>query len=183
MTHHDERCRTAVLAITMAAAALVRGEPPDSALTAAVETALPREGGEELEFLVGAVGRARRIDGPDRTFCLFAAAAGLQALTRAGDAMAALMATADLGGDVGANAAVAGSLLGAAGGARGLPPAVRLAGLRRRWNAQAGRPGSGATGTAPRGAMTGPGPRWEPRDPPHSPSEGPTLLFEPSERI
>jgi hypothetical protein len=43
---------------------------------------LERDGGEELEFLVDEVGRSRPIDGPDQGFCLYAAAAGLQALVR-----------------------------------------------------------------------------------------------------
>src|SRR6266511_4817641 len=35
-THHDERCRTACLAVTLVTAALVRGEPADEALHDAV---------------------------------------------------------------------------------------------------------------------------------------------------
>lgn len=82
-----------------------------------------RPGGEELEFIVGAVGGTRPIAGPDRGFCLFAAAAGLQAaLAEAGDPEALLRRTVALGGDTDTNAAVAGALVGAAAGAGALEP-------------------------------------------------------------
>jgi ADP-ribosyl-[dinitrogen reductase] hydrolase len=76
LTHHDDRCRTAVLAVTLAVAALVRGDPPHAALHEAVTRTLDREGGEELEFMIEAAGDARPVDGPDQGFCLFAAAWG-----------------------------------------------------------------------------------------------------------
>jgi len=123
LTHFDGRCRTAVLAVTLATAALVRGEPSASAVTAAVLATLPFEGGEELEFLVDAVGRERRIDGPDRGFCLFAAAAGLQAAASAEPFEPALRRVIALGGDTDTNGAIAGALLGARAGRSGLPAA------------------------------------------------------------
>lgn len=123
LTHHDERCGTAVLAVTLAAAALVRGEPR----LAAVETALSgvgdRGGAEELEFLVEAVGRTRPVDGPDQGFCLFTAAAGLQGLARGEGFEETLRGVVALGGDTDTNAAVAGALLGAAVGFDALPGA------------------------------------------------------------
>jgi ADP-ribosylglycohydrolase len=129
ITHVDERCRTAVLAVTLAAGALVRGEPPAAALADAIGTTIDREGGEELEFLVGAAGTARPIDGPDQGFVLFTAGLGLQALHRVADegernAAAVereLRRVVGLGGDTDTNAAVAGALLGAWAGAGGLP--------------------------------------------------------------
>ena len=123
LTHFDGRCRTAVLAVTLATAALVRGEPPASAVTAAVLATLPFEGGEELEFLVDAVGRERKIDGPDRGFCLFAVAAGLQAAASSEPFESALRPVIALGGDTDANGAIAGALLGAIAGRSGLPAA------------------------------------------------------------
>ena len=78
ITHWDERCRTACLAVTLAIAALVRGATPRSAVEDAVTAVLDREGGEELEYLVAEAGRARRIDGPDMGFALFTAGIGLQ---------------------------------------------------------------------------------------------------------
>jgi ADP-ribosylglycohydrolase len=123
LTHFDGRCRTAVLAVTLATAALVRGEAPASAVTAAVLASLPFEGGEELEFLVDAVGHERRIDGPDRGFCLFAAAAGLQAAASGDPFEPALRRVIALGGDTDANGAIAGALLGAIAGRSGLPAA------------------------------------------------------------
>src|SRR5213593_2707533 len=42
ITHHDERCGTAVLAVTLAAATAVRGGRPDSAVGEALETVLDR---------------------------------------------------------------------------------------------------------------------------------------------
>ena len=121
LTHHDERCGTAVLAVTIAAAALVRGEPPSAAVEAALSGIRDRGGAEELEFLVEAVGSSRPIDGPDQRFCLFTAAAGLQALTRGEGFEEGLRGVVALGGDTDTNAAVAGALLGAAVGFGGLP--------------------------------------------------------------
>ena len=123
LTHFDGRCRTAVLAVTLATAALVRGEPPAAAVTAAVLATLPFEGGEELELLVDAVGRERKIDGPDRGFCLFAVAAGLQAAASSEPFESALRPVIALGGDTDANGAIAGALLGAIAGRSGLPAA------------------------------------------------------------
>ena len=56
LTHWDERCRTACLAITLAIAGLVRGELPDAAILAAVAAVADREGGEELEYLAAEAG-------------------------------------------------------------------------------------------------------------------------------
>jgi ADP-ribosyl-[dinitrogen reductase] hydrolase len=129
ITHHDERCRTAVLAVTMAVAALVRGEGPVAALEDAVGAAIDREGGEELEFLVEAAGTKRPVDGPDQGFVLFTAGLGLQALARVAEGPAVtstdvereLRRVVSLGGDTDTNAAVAGAVLGAAAGAANLP--------------------------------------------------------------
>jgi len=121
LTHFDQRCRTSVLAVTLTTAALIRGEGGDGALSAAWEGVQEVEGGEELEYLVEAVGGARPIDGPDQGFCLFAAAAGLQALGRGAGFAEELLRVVSLGGDTGTNAAVAGTLVGAAVGRRGLP--------------------------------------------------------------
>lgn len=121
LTHHDERCRTAVLAVTLAVAALVRGQDRRSAAESALTAVLGRDGGEELEFLVEQVGRSRAIDGPDQGFCLFTAGAGLQALLRFDAFEPALRHVVGLGGDTDTNAAVAGALLGAFVGVDGLP--------------------------------------------------------------
>jgi ADP-ribosyl-[dinitrogen reductase] hydrolase len=121
LTHFDERCRTAVVAVTAAAASLVRGDGREAAARAAIDAALPRDGGEELEFLVEAVGRSRAIDGPDQGFCLFTAAAGLQALVTFDAFEPAIRHVIGLGGDTDTNAAVAGALLGAHVGEAGLP--------------------------------------------------------------
>ena len=123
LTHYDPRCRTAVLALTVAAGSLVRGEDPGRACSEAVAAALPLDGGEELEYLVQAVGEARRVDGPDQGFCLFAAAVGLQALVRGGPFDRALSRVVALGGDTDTNGAVAGALLGSAVGRSNLPEA------------------------------------------------------------
>jgi ADP-ribosyl-[dinitrogen reductase] hydrolase len=121
LTHYDERCRTAVVAVTSTVAALVRGDDPEAAVRKSVEVVLDRSGGEELEFLVDAVGRDRAIDGPDQGFCLYTAAIGLQAVARSLDVEEELLHVVRLGGDTDTNAAVAGALLGAAVGASGLP--------------------------------------------------------------
>jgi ADP-ribosylglycohydrolase len=94
-----------------------------NAARAALSAVADLEGGEELEFLVEAVGGSRAIDGPDQGFCLFTAGAAFQALVRPGDAETELRRVVSLGGDADTNAAVAGALLGARDGVRGLPPA------------------------------------------------------------
>jgi ADP-ribosyl-[dinitrogen reductase] hydrolase len=121
LTHFDGRCKTAVLAVTLTTAGLVRGDYPEIAVRAAVDAVLEREGGEELEFLVDAAGSKRQIDGPDQGFCLFTAGIALQALLRGGDAETELRRVVALGGDTDTNAAVAGALLGARDGVDGLP--------------------------------------------------------------
>lgn len=123
LTHVDGRCRTAVLAVTVAVASLVRGEPAEDAVREALGAAGDLDGGEELEFLVEAVGGSRPIDGPDQGFCLFTAGVALQALLRGGDAETELRRVVSLGGDTDTNAAVAGTLLGARDGEGGLPSA------------------------------------------------------------
>jgi ADP-ribosyl-[dinitrogen reductase] hydrolase len=121
LTHVDGRCRTAVLAVTLAAAALVRGEDAEGAARSALDAVLPLEGGEELEFLAETAGGSRPIDGPDQGFCLFTAGIAIQALVRGGDVRTELLRVVSLGGDTDTNAAVAGALLGARDGEHGLP--------------------------------------------------------------
>ncbi len=121
LTHFDGRCGTAVLAVTMCVAALARGERVEDAARAALSAVSEREGGEELEFLVEAVGGSRAIDGPDQGFCLFTAGVAFQALLRGGDVETELRRVVSLGGDTDTNAAVAGALLGARDGADALP--------------------------------------------------------------
>jgi ADP-ribosyl-[dinitrogen reductase] hydrolase len=121
LTHFDGRCRTAVVAVTLAIAGLVRGDPPRPAAGAAVDAVLPLVGGEELEFLIDAIGDSRPVDGPDQGFCLYAAGAGLQALVREAPFEEAIVRVVRLGGDTDTNGAVAGALLGAATGASSLP--------------------------------------------------------------
>ena len=122
LTHFDGRCRTAVLAVTLCVAGLVRGESAEDAATAAITAVQDHEGGEELEFLVEAVGGSRAIDGPDQGFCLFTAGAAFQALVRGGDVETEFRRVVSLGGDADTNAAVAGALLGALAGVEALPP-------------------------------------------------------------
>src|SRR6266536_1628493 len=123
LTHHDERCGTAVVAVTLALAALVRGDPAELAVGDAVAAVQDRLGGEELEVLTEAAGTTRKVDGPDRGLCLFAAGIGLGAAARGGAFASELLRVVSLGGDTDTNAAVAGALTGAAAGLDGLPPA------------------------------------------------------------
>jgi ADP-ribosyl-[dinitrogen reductase] hydrolase len=121
LTHFDGRCKTAVLAVTLCVAALVRGEDSRVAATSALGGVAEHEGGEELEFLVDAVGGSRPIDGPDQGFCLFTVGVALQAVLRGADVETELHRVVSLGGDTDTNAAVAGALLGARDGVGGLP--------------------------------------------------------------
>ncbi|MEX0753550.1 MAG: ADP-ribosylglycohydrolase family protein [Actinomycetota bacterium] len=124
ITHWDERCRTAVTAVTLAAAAFVRGDTVLEAVQGALVAVEDREGAEELEFLVEAAGTQRRIDGPDMGFCLFTAGVAMQAALRDDeDFEASLRRVVALGGDTDTNAAVAGALVGARVGRAGLPAA------------------------------------------------------------
>jgi ADP-ribosyl-[dinitrogen reductase] hydrolase len=123
ITHWDERCRTSCLAVTLAVAALVRGQEPREAVEGAVEAVLDREGGEELEYLVAEAGRARRIDGPDMGFTLFTAGIGLQVAADGPGFEEGLRHVVALGGDTDTNGAVAGALLGSLHGRGGLPAA------------------------------------------------------------
>jgi ADP-ribosyl-[dinitrogen reductase] hydrolase len=121
LTHWDGRCQTACLAVTSTIAALIRGEDPGDAVLSALEVAAAREGGEELEFLVGETGRARQIDGPDMGFALFTAGIALQVAGEGRDYERGLRYVVGLGGDTDTNAAVAGALLGAMHGLDGIP--------------------------------------------------------------
>ena len=82
-----------------------------------------REGGEELEYLVGEAGRGRPIDGPDQGFTLFTAGIALQVTGEGRGYEEGLRHVVGLGGDTDTNAAVAGALLGAAGGVDVIPTA------------------------------------------------------------
>jgi ADP-ribosyl-[dinitrogen reductase] hydrolase len=123
LTHHDERCGTAVFAVTLTVAALTRGRSPEGAVAAALAAVVDRDGGEELEYLVEMAGVGRRIDGPDQGFCLFTAGVALQSLLGTGDFEIEVSRVVALGGDTDTNAAVAGALLGALVGEGGLPHA------------------------------------------------------------
>jgi ADP-ribosyl-[dinitrogen reductase] hydrolase len=121
LTHFDGRCKTAVLAVTLCVAGLVRGEDSEVAATSALRGVAEHEGCEELEFLVDAAGGSRPIDGPDQGFCLFTVGVAFQALLREGDVETELRRVVSLGGDTDTNAAVGGALLGARDGVDGLP--------------------------------------------------------------
>jgi ADP-ribosyl-[dinitrogen reductase] hydrolase len=123
VTHWDERCRTACLAVTTTVAALVRGEPGHRAVLEGLSVVVDREGGEELEYLVEEAGRARPVDGPDMGFALFTAGIALRAATEGRGFEDGLRHVVSLGGDTDTNAAVAGSILGAIHGLSGSPAA------------------------------------------------------------
>ena len=121
ITHWDERCRTACLAVTLAVAGLVRGDGHREAVERAVRAVIDREGGEELEYLAAEAGRARPIDGPDMGFTLFTAGIGLQMAAEGLPFEEGLRYVVSLGGDTDTNAAVSGALLGALHGQARLP--------------------------------------------------------------
>jgi ADP-ribosyl-[dinitrogen reductase] hydrolase len=123
LTHWDGRCQTACLAVTSAVAALIRGEAADAAVLNCLAVVADREGGEELEFLVGDAGRSRQIDGPDQGFTLFTAGIALQVAGEERGFEEGLRLVVGLGGDTDTNAAVAGALLGAANGVEAIPRA------------------------------------------------------------
>jgi len=123
LTHYDERCRTACLAVTLMTAALVRGKEAERSLHEVLTSLIERglEGAEELEFLVEAAGASRPVDGPDQGFCLFTAGLALRMALEAPGVEDGIRHVVSLGGDTDTNAAVAGALLGARHGAGTLP--------------------------------------------------------------
>jgi ADP-ribosyl-[dinitrogen reductase] hydrolase len=121
ITHWDGRCQTACLAVTIAVASLVADAEPEDAVRTAVSSVVEREGGEELEFLLGEAGRSRPIDGPDMGFTLFTAGIALQVAGEGLGFEEGLRHVVGLGGDTDTNAAVAGALLGAAHGVGAIP--------------------------------------------------------------
>jgi ADP-ribosyl-[dinitrogen reductase] hydrolase len=123
ITHWDERCRTACLAVTLAVAALVRGEDPHDAVVRAVSAVSGRQGVEELELMADTAGLTRPIDGPDQGFVFYAAGVALRIAAAAPPFEAGLREVVALGGDTDTNAAVTGALLGALHGREGLPTA------------------------------------------------------------
>lgn len=129
ITHWDERCRTACLAVTLAVGGLVRGEAAETGVVQAVEAVRDREGGEELEHLVETAGLTRPIDGPDQGFTLFTAGVALRYAAHERPFEDGLREVVALGGDTDTNAAVTGALLGAVHGRDALPGEwlVRLA--------------------------------------------------------
>jgi ADP-ribosyl-[dinitrogen reductase] hydrolase len=132
LTHFDQRCRTACLAVTLAVAAIVRGEPAEASVGGAIAAVQDREGGDELEFLAEAVGISRPVDGPDQGFCLYAAAVGLQAAVTGDGFEETLIQVVRLGGDTDTNGALAGALIGARDGSDAALPANWLARLQDR---------------------------------------------------
>ena len=106
----------------MAAAALVRGDDPESAVRAALDCVADREGGEELDYLTGAAGIERPVDGPDQGFTLFTAGVALRVAGEARPFHEGLLEIVALGGDTDTNVSVAGALLGALHGVDALPP-------------------------------------------------------------
>jgi ADP-ribosyl-[dinitrogen reductase] hydrolase len=121
ITHWDERCRTACLAVTMAVGSLVRGHSHERSVVEAVRAVAGHEGGEELEFLAAEAGHTRRIDGPDMGFTLFTAGVALRIAGEASGFEEGLRHVVEFGGDTDTNAAVAGALLGARYGRSALP--------------------------------------------------------------
>jgi ADP-ribosyl-[dinitrogen reductase] hydrolase len=121
ITHWDERCRTGCIAVTLTAAALVRGESGEEAVRAALKAVADREGGEELEHLVGAAGIERPIDGPDQGFVFFTTGVALRVAGEERGFEEGLREVIALGGDADTNAAVTGALLGALHGVDAIP--------------------------------------------------------------
>lgn len=122
ITHWDERCRTACLAVALAVAGLVRGDDAEPAVIAAVRACDGREGDEELKELVDGAGVRRPIDGPDGGFVFFTAGVALRTAVHGASFERGLLDVVALGGDTDTNAAVAGALLGARDGRESLPP-------------------------------------------------------------
>ena len=90
----------------------------------AIAAVADREGGEELEYLVGEAGRARPLDGPDMGFTLFTAGIGCRSRARAGASRTVCDTWWAWAVTPTRTRAVAGALLGAAHGTAAIPPAL-----------------------------------------------------------
>ena len=114
---------TACLAVTLAVAALVRGEPGDRAVIDAVTAVAGRRAPRSSSTWSNEAGSARPIDGPDMGFTFFTAGLALQVAAEGLGFEEGLRYVVGLGGDTDTNAAVAGALLGALHGRAAIPPA------------------------------------------------------------
>ena len=111
LTHFDGRCRTAVLAVTLAVAALVRGRPRNGGSGCARGGADQRAARSSSSSSRPRARLGRSTD-PIRVLSVHRRSR-VQALVRGGDAETELRRVVSLGGDTDTNAAVAGALLGA----------------------------------------------------------------------
>ena len=121
LTHWDERCRTACLAVTLAVAGLVRGEAVETAILAAVDAVATARAARSSSTSPPRQAARRPIDGPDMGFTLFTAGVALRVAAEAPSVEAGLREVVAFGGDTDTNAAVAGALLGARFGRTGCP--------------------------------------------------------------
>ena len=121
LTHWDGRCQTACLAVTLAAAALVRGDPAGEAVVEAIEAVPIGRAARSSSTSWGRPAGLARLDGPDQGFTLFTAGIALQVAGEGRDFEGGLRHVVGLGGDTDTNAAVAGALLGAAHGVDAIP--------------------------------------------------------------
>ena len=123
ITHWDERCRTACLAVTLAVAALVRGEGHRKAVERAVEAVLDREGGRSSSTSSRRRGERDRSTGPTWASRSSPRGSALQMAAEGRPFEEGSRYVVSLGGDTDTNAAVTGALLGALHGREALPGA------------------------------------------------------------
>lgn len=121
ITHADPRCVAANRALAMAIALAVRGQD-DEVLERASLVASPSPAIREvIERAVDAEPKKLALDGPDRASCVRAVEAAFTAYGQAANLERGLKAVVERGGDTAVNAALAGALLGARFGVRGVP--------------------------------------------------------------
>ena len=125
LTHWDERCRTACLAVTLRGRRRSsRGAAPRTAVVAALDAVADARGRRGAR-VPGGGGGARPSRSTARTWGSRCSRRGsrCRSRARAGASRTACGTWCRLGGDTDTNAAVAGALLGAAHGIAAIPPA------------------------------------------------------------
>lgn len=121
ITHADPRCVAASRALAMAIALAVRGQDDEVVERASLVASPSPAIRAVVERAVDADPKKLVLDGPDHASCVRATEAAFAAYGQATNFERGLKAVVERGGDTAVNAALAGALLGARFGVRGVP--------------------------------------------------------------
>ena len=121
ITHADPRCVAASRAAAMAIALAVRGQDDEVVERASLVASPSPAVREVVEQAFDAIPKKLVLDGPDRRSCIRATLAAFVAYGQGPSFDRGLKAVIERGGDTAVNGALAGALLGARYGLRGVP--------------------------------------------------------------